>query len=106
MTNFNPYLFPQTHLYASVYSVYIADWLAAFPRDQVHVIMFEEHIADEVNSINSICDFLEIREIIVTASFMTLMSILYLQQYFRNTEVNKNTMLYQKSRANLVYHNL
>ncbi|KAL5270538.1 hypothetical protein ACHWQZ_G001293 [Mnemiopsis leidyi] len=49
-----------THLYASIYSVYLADWLKAFPREQIYVMMFEEHIHDEVASINSICDFLGI----------------------------------------------
>ncbi|XP_063688882.1 carbohydrate sulfotransferase 15-like [Bolinopsis microptera] len=49
-----------THLYASIYSVYVADWLKVFPREQIHVMMFEEHISDEIASINGVCDFLGI----------------------------------------------
>lgn len=47
-----------THLYASIYSVYLKDFFKVIPREQIHIIKFEDHIEDEVGSFNEICDFL------------------------------------------------
>ncbi|XP_063676007.1 carbohydrate sulfotransferase 15-like [Bolinopsis microptera] len=49
-----------THLYASMYHVYIADYMEVFPRDQVYVLQMEERSRDPIASINNLCDFLEI----------------------------------------------
>ena len=49
-----------THLYASIYHVYIADFMRIFPRDQIYFLKFEEHIANPVTSLNDICDFLDV----------------------------------------------
>ena len=50
-----------THLYASIYHVYIMDFMKVFPRDQLYVLQMEEHISDPVTSANKLCDFLEIQ---------------------------------------------
>ena len=49
-----------THLYASIYHVYIADFMKVFPRNQLYVLQMEEHIKDPITSANNICDFLGI----------------------------------------------
>jgi N-acetylgalactosamine 4-sulfate 6-O-sulfotransferase len=49
-----------THLFASIYHVYLADFLKLFPRDQLYFIQMEEHIMDLSASLNNLCDFLEI----------------------------------------------
>jgi len=49
-----------THLYGSIYSVYLKDWLKVFPRDQVYVMRLEDHIDNEVGSVNEIIDFLDL----------------------------------------------
>ncbi|KAL5250998.1 hypothetical protein ACHWQZ_G016657 [Mnemiopsis leidyi] len=49
-----------THLYASIYHVYIADFMKVFPRDQLYFLQMEEHIKDPLTSTNKICDFLDI----------------------------------------------
>jgi N-acetylgalactosamine 4-sulfate 6-O-sulfotransferase len=49
-----------THLYASMYHVYIADYMKLLPRHQLYFIQMEEHIGDLVTSVNDLCDFLEI----------------------------------------------
>ena len=50
-----------THLYASMYHVYIADYMKTFPRDQLYILQMEEHIGDPITSTNKLCDFLEIQ---------------------------------------------
>ena len=48
--------------YFSIYSVYLADWLAVFPREQVHVIKFEDHIKNQAESFQELSAFLDIGE--------------------------------------------
>ncbi|KAL5268307.1 hypothetical protein ACHWQZ_G002238 [Mnemiopsis leidyi] len=49
-----------THLFASIYHVYIADFMRVFPRDQIYILKFEEHIANPISTLNDICDFLDV----------------------------------------------
>ena len=49
-----------THLYASIYHVYIADFMKVFPRKQLYFLKMEEHISDLSTSANNLCDFLEV----------------------------------------------
>ena len=49
-----------THLYASLYHVYISDFMTVFPRDQLYVLKMEEHIRDPLTSSNELCDFLDV----------------------------------------------
>ena len=50
-----------THLYASMYHVYVADYMKTFPRDQLYILQMEEHISDPITSVHKLCDFLEIQ---------------------------------------------
>lgn len=49
-----------THLYASMYSVYIKDWLRVFPREQLYITRFEDHIVDQFSSVKSMFRFLDV----------------------------------------------
>ena len=49
-----------THLYASIYHVYIIDFMKVFPRDQLFVLKMEERISNPISTVNDLCDFLEI----------------------------------------------
>ena len=49
-----------THLYASIYHVYIADFMKVFPRNQLYFLKMEEHVSDLSTSTNDLCDFLEV----------------------------------------------
>ena len=49
-----------THLYASIYHVYIADFLKVFPPEQLFIFKMEDRIKDPVTTAMKLCDFLEV----------------------------------------------
>jgi len=49
-----------THLYASIYHVYILDYMKVFPKNQIYILQMEERIRDPTTTYNNLCDFLEI----------------------------------------------
>ena len=49
-----------THLYASIYHVYILDYMKVFPKNQIFILQMEERIRDPITTYNNLCDFLEI----------------------------------------------
>ncbi|XP_063678020.1 carbohydrate sulfotransferase 15-like [Bolinopsis microptera] len=49
-----------THLYASIYHVYILDYMKVFPKNQIYILQMEERIRDPITTYNNLCDFLEI----------------------------------------------
>lgn len=49
-----------THLFASLYHVYLADFYRAFPKDQIFLVKFEDFIKDPDKYVQIMFDFLEI----------------------------------------------
>ena len=50
-------------LQESIYSVYIRDWLKAFPREQILFLKFEDYVKDFPKSLNVIFQFLGLRKL-------------------------------------------
>ncbi|XP_067651906.1 carbohydrate sulfotransferase 15-like [Haliotis asinina] len=53
----------KVRLRQGLYSVHVADWLRVFPRQQVHIIKFEEYMMDIDNHMKSLFRFLDLREL-------------------------------------------
>ena len=49
-----------THLYASIYHVYIIDFMKVFPRDQLYFLKMEDHVSNLVTSTSQVVDFLDV----------------------------------------------
>ncbi|XP_046581263.1 carbohydrate sulfotransferase 15-like [Haliotis rubra] len=59
----------KVRLRQGLYSVHVSDWLRVFPRQQLHIIKFEEYMLDIENHMKSLFRFLDLREL--TKSEMT-----------------------------------
>ena len=54
----------QVKLWEGMYSVFMADWLRVFPRQQIHVIRYRDLVRDTNHVMNQIFKFLEVRKFI------------------------------------------
>jgi hypothetical protein len=52
-------------LKAGIYYIFVKDWLSAFPREQMHLVRFEDYISDRDNVINDLFAFLGLGEYIL-----------------------------------------
>ena len=43
-----------------MYYPFMADWLRVFPREQVMVLRYEDYVAKPSETINNVCNFLDI----------------------------------------------
>ncbi|XP_067671765.1 carbohydrate sulfotransferase 15-like [Haliotis asinina] len=54
------YLTAYVDLRGSIYHVFLADWMAKFPEDQVHVVKFEDFVENEKEHLTDIFKFLDL----------------------------------------------
>ena len=50
----------QTHVMEGMYPVYMADWLRVWPREQIHIMRYEDYGDQEATRIGEIFDFLDL----------------------------------------------
>ncbi|MFZ4828182.1 MAG: sulfotransferase family protein [Phototrophicaceae bacterium] len=62
---------PHTLLQRGFYARQIAHWLSYFPREQVHILLFEAFIQDMQAHVDRLCDFLGLTERIDTQAIPT-----------------------------------
>ena len=50
----------QVRLEKGLYAIFLADWFRVFPRKQIHVIKFEDYIADIAGHLQTMFEFLDL----------------------------------------------
>ena len=59
----------QRELFIGLYQKHLEHWMSVFPRDQVHVVLFEEYVAPKSRQsiVDGVCRFLEVEPTLAVA---------------------------------------
>ncbi|XP_067671766.1 carbohydrate sulfotransferase 15-like [Haliotis asinina] len=58
--SFSHYMTSSVDLRGSIYQVFLTDWMEKFPKDQIHVVKFEEFVENEKAHLTEIFKFLKL----------------------------------------------